>query len=132
MWDLLNQLYKRFGLWALLGVALVCAAIWVGVHIGAQPCEKVSIFFGLIEYKKAGCLEPRPPRTDCKEWRHLLDVKEEQLDMARQDLAHIQRAASAGDRDAQRALPQRRQFVQSLESEIGELREKIFRNCDGR
>ena len=57
MWDLLNQLYKNFGLRALFGIAAVFMTIWLVAHTMASPCEKISIFFGLIEYKKAGCKE---------------------------------------------------------------------------
>jgi hypothetical protein len=72
------------------------------------------------------------PPPDCKEWRHLLDVKQQQLNMARQDLDHIRKAASAGDPPAKRVLPQREQLVQQLEREAGDLREKIHTFCDGR
>jgi hypothetical protein len=55
MGDLLNQLYKNYGLRALLGLAAVVATIWFLAHRMAPPCERISIFFGLIEYTKAGC-----------------------------------------------------------------------------
>jgi hypothetical protein len=61
MWDFLNKLYDNLGFSALLGVAFVFIAIWFSAHIIAPPCEKISIFFGLIEYKKAGCKKNDDP-----------------------------------------------------------------------
>lgn len=117
---------KNKSFWAtipgiLTGVAAVISAItglYLALYRDTKPPQGI----------------PQPPAVvnSCEELRHQLHVKQEHLDMARQDLAHIQNAASAGDRDAQRALPQRRQFVQGLEREIGDLSERIRGACDSR
>ncbi|MEA2083449.1 MAG: hypothetical protein U9O82_04240 [Thermodesulfobacteriota bacterium] len=57
MRNLIDDLTKRFGLWAILVLLLLGALVWVIAHSQAKPGEKVSILWGMVEYTK-GKLQP--------------------------------------------------------------------------
>jgi len=100
-------------------------------HWLAAPCKTVSVFSGLIQYEKR-CDTNGPQKDFCAKLGQRLEEKQQELDVARQELAHLRRVASEGDRKAEHLLPQREQFVQGLEREAARLREEIARVCSGR
>jgi hypothetical protein len=51
--DMLGALVRKMGRFALPGLALGAMAVWAAAHIVAQPGERVSVLFGLVEYTKA-------------------------------------------------------------------------------
>lgn len=134
MWELLNQLYKRFGAAALLGAALLAAVVWVVVHILTPPCETVSVFFRLVEYKKPCPIPPnngRPP-SECPQLRGEIEKPRAELKRERQVLRDMEKAANGGDPDAQHALPQQAKKVLDLEQNLARFAEDVRRRCEVR
>ncbi|MDO8947803.1 MAG: hypothetical protein Q7U88_11705 [Desulfocapsaceae bacterium] len=135
MWDLLTQLYKRFGLWALLGVALVFGAVWWLTDINAQPCEKVSVFFGFIEYNKA--CNPPPPTppidvtTECQELQQLLEQKHGNYDKLKQLVYELQAQVKEGNLDAQTELQKSTKRLKELQNQIHDLAAQQQIKCPG-
>ncbi len=52
MQDLIALLIKRFGPWVILALILVGVAVWFIAHLNAEPGEKISLFWGMVEYTK--------------------------------------------------------------------------------
>jgi len=52
MGELIAELIKRFGILILLLLLLVGALAWYITHLKAEPGERVSVFWGMVEYKK--------------------------------------------------------------------------------
>jgi len=66
--NLIAELTKRFGLWAILALILAGALVWVIAHSQAKPGEKVSILWGMVEYTK-GKSQPGLESTYTKKHR---------------------------------------------------------------
>ncbi|MBA3036733.1 MAG: hypothetical protein FP814_09595 [Desulfobacterium sp.] len=126
MWDLLNQLYKRFGLWALLFVALAFGSVWLVAHIVAPPCEKVSVYFGLIEYKKA-C--GNPPGTKCQELRQHLQMNGAQQADLRHKIIRLESEVNKGNSDAQKALEESLGQLNALKEDGQNIEAQIQSQC---
>lgn len=133
MWDLLNQLYKRFGLWVFLAIALVFSVIWGVAHKNAQPCEQVSIL-GLIKYTKScggnGGGNGGNNGNICRELQQHIRNNSEEQDRLRQEISRLESAASKGDVHARRALEESHERLKALEQQGNEIKRQIDRkNC---
>ena len=51
--NIITELIKRYGIWAILALALAGTTIWVVAHSQAKPGDKVSILWGMVEYTKS-------------------------------------------------------------------------------
>lgn len=60
MWEFLTTLIKKFGFPAALGLVILCGAVWFVAHRNSEPCEKIALLWGMVEYTKAGNCEPGP------------------------------------------------------------------------
>ena len=131
MWDLLNQLYKRFGLWALLFVALAFATVWFVAHINAQPCEQVSVF-GLIKYTKECGNSPGSGSGNdkkCGEFRQHLGENGREQAALRHEIARLESAASKGDTHARNALEESLTRLNALKRDGQEIEAQIQSQC---
>ncbi|MFH2047711.1 MAG: hypothetical protein ABIK92_21510 [Pseudomonadota bacterium] len=131
MWDLLNQLYKRFGLWSLLFAALAFGFVWGIAHINAQPCEQVSVFFGLIEYKKVCDNGPRN-NTICQELQQHFDENVSHQDALKSEIQRLESAESKGDAHARVALEEAFEQLKTLEQGRHEIEQQIERECSNK
>jgi len=135
MWDLLTQLYKRFGLWALLGVALVFGAGWWFADYNAQPGERVSVWFGFIEYNKAfnppQLTPPNGETTECQELQRLLERKHENYDELKQLVDELQAQVTEGNLDAQTELQKSKRRLNELQNGIHDLAAQLQIECPG-
>lgn|GEM_PF-6896565 len=59
MGELFAELIKRYGIWILVILVLLGALVWFIIHLNAEPGEKISVFWGMIDYKKSkSAVEP--------------------------------------------------------------------------
>jgi hypothetical protein len=130
MWDLLAELYKRLGGWALLGTGVMLATVWAISHLIAEPCEQVSVF-GLIEYTKACRENGRGSGQACESLRHDLGRNAEKQADLRRDIMRHESAVARGDRGAQTGLEMALQRLGDLEREGREIEGQMQRQCQG-
>jgi hypothetical protein len=131
MWDLLNQLYKRFGLWTFLFIALAFGTVWVVLHIVTPPCEQVSVF-GIIKYPKSCEHEGKHNQGDatkCRELRQHFENNNKQQDAQRREIKRLESAASRGDVHARSALEKSFERLKALEQQGNEIKRQMDRNC---
>jgi hypothetical protein len=51
--NIVTELLKRYGTWAILALVITGATVWAVAHYQAKPGNKVSILWGMVEYTKS-------------------------------------------------------------------------------
>jgi hypothetical protein len=51
--NIIIELMKRYGIWAILALSVTGATVWFVAHSQAKPGDKVSILWGMVEYTKS-------------------------------------------------------------------------------
>ena len=51
--NIITELMRRYGIWAILALSVAGATVWAVAHSQAKPGDKVSILWGMVEYTKS-------------------------------------------------------------------------------